>query len=189
MHYRPPSSSPLILDSLCTYIESFNVHQYSNYILLGDSPCNSSLFCKPKSFSTLFSVEQIVTESSHIHHNGSVSLIDLIFVSQAKNILTHSCNVTPPLVSSDHKGIHLQCNWRLTPRHNCANRSKGNVVWCYYQVDWERAMLSFDSFDWTSLQSNDVNESWSNWCEQFLSIMCECQSAVQKPSLAIKRAN
>ena len=102
----PPSSSPLILDSLCTYIEGLNVHQYSNYILLGDfnvnflNPCNSSLFYKLKSLSNLFSVQQIVTEPTHIHYNGSVSLIDLIFVSN--NVLTDFCNVISPLVTSDH---------------------------------------------------------------------------------------
>ena len=177
--YRPPppSSSPLILDSLCTYIEGLNVHQYSNYILLGDfninflNPCNSSLFYKLKSLSNLFSVQQIVTEPTHIHYNGSVSLIDLIFVSN--NVLTDFCNVISPLVTSDHNGIHMQCNWRLTSRHNCANHSKGHVVWCYHQADWERAMMLIDSFDWASLLSNDVNESWTKWCEQFLNIMRE----------------
>lgn len=100
LFYRPPSSSPLILDSLCTYIESLNIHQYSNYILLGDfnvnffSHDNSILFCKLKSLSNLFSVQQIVTEPTHIHHNGSASLIDLIFVSN--NVLTNFCNVIPP---------------------------------------------------------------------------------------------
>ena len=68
----------------------------------------------------------------------------------------------------------MQCNWRLTSRHNCANHSKGRVVWCYHQADWERAMMLIDSFDWTSLLSNDVNESWTKWCEQFLNIMREC---------------
>ena len=114
----PPSSSSLILDSLFTYIESLNVHQYSNYILLGDfnvnfcSHENSSLFCKLKSLSHLFSLQQIVTELTHVYHNGSVSLIDLIFISN--NVLSNFCHVIPPLANSDHKGVHMQCNWRLT---------------------------------------------------------------------------
>ena len=58
LFYRPPRSSPLILDSLCTYIESLNIHHYSNYILLADfsvnffSRDNSILFCKLKSLSS-----------------------------------------------------------------------------------------------------------------------------------------
>ena len=35
-------------------------------------------------------------------------------------------------------------------------------------------MTLIDSFDWASLLSNDINESWTNWCEQFLTIMREC---------------
>ena len=143
LFYRPPSSSSLILDSLFTYIESLNVHQYSNYILLGDFNVNfcshetSSLFCKLKSLSHLFSLQQIVTEPTHVHHNGSVSLIDLIFVSN--NVLSNFCHVIPPLANSDHKGVHMQCNWRLTSRRNCTNNSKGRVVWCYNQADWGKS--------------------------------------------------
>lgn len=177
LFYRPPSSSPLILDSLCTYIQSLNVHQYSNYILLGDfnvnfNCCNSSLFFKLRSLSHLFSIQQIVSEPTHTHHNGSVSLIDLIFVSN--NVLTNFCEVIPPLANSDHKGIHMQCKWKRTSRHNCPNNSKGRIVWCYNQADWEKAMSLIDDFDWSSLLSNDVNESWTKWCDQFLTIMREC---------------
>ena len=35
-------------------------------------------------------------------------------------------------------------------------------------------MSLIDGFDWSSLLSNDVNESWTKWCEQFLTIMREC---------------
>ena len=87
-----------------------------------------------------------------MHHNGSVSLIDLIFVSN--NVLS---NVIPPLANSDHKGIQMQCKWKQTSRHNCANNSKGRVNWCYNQADWERTMSLIDGFDWSSLLSNDVN--------------------------------
>ena len=127
LFHRSPSSSPLILDS---YIESLNVHQYSNCILLCDfnvnfishSCCNNSLLSKLRSLSYLFSVQQIVSD---VHHNGFVSLIDLIFVSNNK-------------FCEESQGMQCQ----RTSRHNCANTSKGCVVWCYNQADWERA-LSF----------------------------------------------
>ena len=179
LFYRPPSSPSLILDSLCAYIESLNIHQYSNFILLGDfninylfSLCNNPLLCKLKSLYNVFSVQQIVPEPTHVHHNGSTSLIDLVFVSN--NLLTNFCNVISPLSNSDHNGIHLQCRWRLTARYNCVNISKGRIVWCYDQANWERAMMLIDSFDWTILFSNDINETWTKWCDQFLKIMCEC---------------
>ena len=87
LFYRPPSSPSLFLDTLFSYIESLNIHKYSNFILLGDfniiffSPYNSPLFFKLTSLSNLLSVHQVVTEPTHVHHNGSVSLIDLIFVT------------------------------------------------------------------------------------------------------------
>ena len=40
-----------------------------------------------------------------MHHNGSVSLIDLIFVTNSA--LTDFCNVISPLGNSDHNGIHF----------------------------------------------------------------------------------
>ena len=91
-----------------------------------------------------------------------------IYMTEHSNALTNFCNVISPLANSDHKGIHMQCNWRLTAHHNCANTSQGRVVWCYNQADWERAMVLIDSFDWASLFSTDVNESLTKWCEQFL---------------------
>ena len=108
-------------------------------------------------------------EPTHVHHNGYTSLFDLIFVTN--NVFTDFCNVISPLGNSDHNGIHMQSSWKLTPRHNCANNSN---VWCYNQADWERAMTLIDSFDWSSLFSSDVNESWTKWCDKFLGIMCEC---------------
>ena len=120
----------------------------------------------------LFSFHQLVTEHTHVHHNGSTSLIDLVFVSNP--VLTNFCHVISPLSNADHNGIHVQCSWRLTAWHNCVNHSKSRVVWCYKHADWARASTLIDSFDWCSLFSDDVNESWSKWCQQFLSIMNKC---------------
>lgn len=178
LFYRPPSSPSYIFDSLCTYLESLSVPQYSNFILLGDfniNFCNHSchpLFSKLEFLSHSFALQQMVTEPTHVHHNGSVSLIDLVFVSSP--VLTNSCHVIPPLSNSDHNGILVQCSWRPTARHSCANNSKGRTVWCYNHADWVRASTLIELFDWNSILSEDVDESWSNWSKQFLSIMDEC---------------
>ena len=42
LFYRPPNSPVSILDTLCTYLESLTVPQFSNFILLGDFNIN---FC------------------------------------------------------------------------------------------------------------------------------------------------
>ena len=84
------------------------------------------------------------------------------------------CSELPPLSNADHKGIYVQTSWRPTAKHNCDNHSKGRVVRCYSQADWEKAGDLIDSFDWNSLLSDDINEAWSNWSQKFLSIMNEC---------------
>ena len=114
------------------------------------------------SLCNLFSLHQIVTAPTHVHHKGTTSLIDLIFVTN--NLLTNFCNVISPLGNSDHNGIHMKCSWKSTAR----------IVWCYDQADWEGALTLIDSFDWSTLISNDVNETWNRWCEKFLSIMQDC---------------
>ena len=46
--YRPPSSLSLVFDSFQSYLESLSVHQYTNFILLGDFNvdfCNSVSHC------------------------------------------------------------------------------------------------------------------------------------------------
>ena len=111
-------------------------------------------------------------EPTHTHHDGSTSLIDLVFMSNP--ILSNSCLVVPPLSNADHKGIQVQTSWKSTAKHNCDNHSKGRTIWCYSQADWERACDQINSFDWSSLLSDDINEAWSNWSQKFLSIMNEC---------------
>ena len=111
-------------------------------------------------------------EPTHIHHDGSISLIDLIFVSNS--ILSNSCHVAPPLSNADHKGIHMHTSWRPTSKHNSDNHCKGRIVWRYNQANWELANDLINCFDWNSLLSDNINETWTNWSQKFLSIMNEC---------------
>ena len=114
----------------------------------------------------------MVTEPTHVHHNGSKTFIDLVFVSNP--VLTNSCHIIPPLSNSDHNGVLVQCSWKPTARHNCTNHSTGRIVWCYNQADWVKASTLIDNFEWNSLLSEDVDESWSNWSKQFLLLTDEC---------------
>ena len=122
--------------------------------------------------SHLFALKQIVNEPTHVHHDGSTSLIDLVFVSNP--VLLNSCHVIPPLSNSDHRGILAQMFWRPTAKHNRNNYCKGRTVWCYGLADWEKACSLIEGFDWNSLLSDDINESWLNWSQKFMPIMNEC---------------
>ena len=176
LFYRPPSSSAHILDTLCTYLESLSVPQFSNFVLLGDfninfcTQSNSTLFTKLESF---FALQQVVTEPTHVHHNGTSSLIDLVFVSNLA--LFRSCHVIPSLGNSDHNGVIVHCKWRPTAQCSCTTTSRSHAVWHYKRADWERASTLIENVNWNSvLSDDDVNESWTNWCQQFLAIMEVC---------------
>ena len=177
LFYRPPNSLSFVLDSFQSYLESLAIHQYTNFIVLGDFNIDffnptTPLFSRLKSLCPLFSLTQIVKEPTHTHHDGSTSLINLVFMSNP--ILSNSCFVVPPLSNADHKGIQVQTSWKSTAKHKCDNHSKGRTIWCYSQADWERACDPINSVDWSSLLSDDINEAWSNWSQKFLSIMNEC---------------
>ena len=178
LFYRPPSSLSSLLDSLCAFLASIQIHQFTNFIFVGDFNINFCTHsCHPhfpllESMFQSFGLHQVVREPTHAHHNGSTSLIDLVFVTNP--LLTNSCHVIPPLSNSDHHGVSVQFCWKSSHRHTCDNHSKGRVIWCFNQADWERAGTLINDFDWNSLMSDDINESWSRWCKQFLSIMEEC---------------
>ena len=143
LFYRPPSSLSSLLDSLCAFLASIQIHQFTNFIFVGDFNINFCTHsCHPhfpllESMSQSFGLHQVVREPTHAHHNGTTSLIDLVFVTNP--LLTNSCHVIPPLSNSDHHGVSVQFCWKSSHRHTCDNHSKGRVIWCFNQADWERA--------------------------------------------------
>ena len=99
LFYRPPSSSALIFDTLFSYLESLDINQYSNFIMVGDFNVDVSnhsrpLFSKLRDMSESFGLQQMVTEPTHIHRNCS-SIIDHLYTSNS--LLTKSCITIPPL--------------------------------------------------------------------------------------------
>ena len=65
--YRPPNSSFIVLDSLHCYIESLLIFH--------------PLFSRLEVLAFSFGLQQLITEPTHNHHNGSATTIDLVFVS------------------------------------------------------------------------------------------------------------
>ena len=101
-----------------------------------------------------------------------VLLTCMVYVSTPE-LVTH-CIVIPSLCNADHNGVEIDCSWKSTARHNCANNSADRTVWSYKLADWDKANSLIDDFDWDVLLLGDINKSWSNWCEKFLSIMDCC---------------
>ena len=50
--------------------------------------------------SSMFCLTQVVTGHTHVHHNGSKSTVDLVYVAAPSIIKT--CDTISPLSNSDH---------------------------------------------------------------------------------------
>ena len=87
LFYRPPSSASSIFDTLFSYLDSIDVCSLNNFIFLGDFNVNFDNPCHPMysnlcTITTLYCLHQTVTGPTHVHHDGSESTIDLVFVSE-----------------------------------------------------------------------------------------------------------
>ena len=51
-------------------------------------------------------LSQMVTEFTHVHHNGTESTIDLLFVSDPH--LVRNCFTIPALANSDNYGLKIE---------------------------------------------------------------------------------
>ena len=117
--YRPPGSSPDLLDDLCNYFDSTNSAQFAKFVIIGDfnvdmSSCSHPLFQKVNSIMDEYCLSQMVTEFTHTHHNGTKSIIDLLFVNDLH--LVRSCCTIPPLSNSDHHGLQIELRLKIYPQ-------------------------------------------------------------------------
>ena len=186
LFYRPPNSSTAIFDILFSYLESLDISQFSNFIMIGDFNVDVSnhshpLFPKLRDMSASFDLQQMVTEPTHIHGNGS-SIIDHVYTSNS--LLIKSCVTIPPLSTADHNGLLAKVLWRASGSLNSPNNSKGRVVWLYAHADWSKTCDMIENFDWNSIMCDNIDLSWSNWHDQFLKILEEC---IPKRSLPQRR--
>ena len=101
LFYRPPSSTVSIFDHLFYTLQSF---YFSTFLLLGDFNvnfcCNSSDYLITSIILYIASPLHRLCHPTHVHPNGSKSLIDLAFLSDSSKIFR--CEIISPLGSSDH---------------------------------------------------------------------------------------
>ncbi len=172
LFYRPPSSTCGIFDNLCTYLQSINAGHLSNFLFLGDFSTNYDnpshpLYSNLCSITSLYCLTQVVVGPTHVHHDGSTSTIDLVFVSDPS--MVNSCNTIPPLSNSDHYGIVMELNRKPEK----PEKSKGRLIWRYSYADWNTARELIDTYNWDSIMSDDIELSWKQWHQQFMSIMSQ----------------
>ena len=170
---KATKKTPSLLDDLSEYLESINNAQFKNFIVIGDfnidiSSSSHLMNNKLCSVMSTHSLSQMVHDCTHIHHNGTRNIIDLIFVSNQS--LIDTCSTIRALSNSDHSGLMVNFSFKSTHRN-----PKGRVVWRYSHADWERACNLTEPTDWSEfLDPTDINLSWTNWSEAFLSIMEKC---------------
>jgi len=143
--------------NLCTYLQYIDAGHLSNFVFLGDFNINLThpLYSNLCSITSLFSLTQVVgVGPTHVHHDGSTSTIDLVFVPDPS--LVNSCNTITPLSNSDHYGIILELNRK--PKK--AAKAKGRLIWRYSCADWNTACQLIDNFNWDSIMSDDIELSW-----------------------------
>ena len=182
--YRPPSSPTSVLDELCTYFETIDITQFANIVVVGDfnidmSTSSHPLYHKLSTVMSTYSLSQVVSDYTHVHHNGTSSTIDLLFISNPR--LIRNCLTIPALANSDHLGVLA----RLQLKSSIPIKTKARIVWRYGLADWDKACELIEATDWMSLlDHSDVDRSWSNWKNAFLTIMEEC---IPKATLPPKR--
>ena len=160
--------SCLIISSQSTVLD------FKNFIIIGDfnidvsSPNSQPLYSKFCTVISTHSLTQMVRDYTHVHHNGTTSTIDLLFVSNQH--LIDYCSTIPALSNSDHLGLTVNLSFKSTHKS-----TKVRVVWKYSHANWDRACELIEATDWSSLlDPEDINKSWSQWKSTFLKIMEMC---------------
>ena len=170
--YRPPSSTFSIFDTFYSYLEAINACQLNNFVLLGDFNVNFDnpshpMYSNLCIFTTLYCLNQVVSGPTHVHHHGSKSTINLVFVSESS--LLNRCDTVPPLSNSDHYGILIE----LSKKSDKVEKSQGQLIWHYTYADWNKACKLIDDYNWDSILSKNIDLSWKLWHQQFMSIMAQ----------------
>ena len=153
--YRPPSSPSLLFEDLFLYLQSLNIPEFYNCILLGDFNVNFCNYTHPfyRKLLNIFNLSQ----ATHLCSNGSSSMIDVIAMSSPS--LFQSCKTIPPLSNS---GLSLQSQWKHASQPQSHPK---RIVWRYAHADWQRANNLIEEIDWQSLFTGEVDTSWNNWAE------------------------
>jgi len=144
----------------------------TDFVLVGDFNVNTEhgYSSTLTNFMTTFGLTQVVDSPTRIASSGTKSRIDLCFISNTDNLL--SCVTNPPLSTSDHDSIivTLKCEHQvLERRHPCKT-----TVWKYCDANLPRAKCLIQDISWSSLLSDDIDESWENWKCAFLNVIKQC---------------
>ncbi len=114
-----------------------------------------------------FCLSQIISGHTHVSPGGNTSLIDLALTTSPSQI--KHCFIIPPLANSDHNGLDLEIKWKASPSRTYSRR---RTVWRYAHSEFSKACDLISETDWNAIIcEDDIEKSWIQWQESFLSIM------------------
>ena len=147
---------------------------FSNFVLLGHFNIDYNNTSHPfhhhlLGFMSTMCLTQVVSEPTRLSSHSS-TLIDLVLLSQSPLLI--SCHTIPPLANSDNHGIHLKLK---THKQNSNIHATRREVWRYTHADFPKANYLLGELDLGQVfVMSDIDQSWINWGEAFLSFMDLC---------------
>ena len=136
------------------------------------------LYAKLSNILCSFSLTQVVAQPTHASPSGRDTLIDLALLSNPSQLM--SCDVIPPLGSSDHSGISLHLKWSAG---SIPGRTSKRVIWRYAHADFQKACRLINETNWDWLYDlSDVDVVGDEWEKLFMAIMDQCIPKASLPS-------
>ena len=168
--YRPPNSTPFILDCISDSISLAVDSGIENIVITGDfnldlnkTPCRSKI----DSLLQQFDLSQLINEPTHFTET-SETILDLFLVTSSVSVL--NSGVGEPFLDQQ---VRFHC-----PVYCVLNFSRGSgstfkrKIWKYKDGDYAKLRDMVGTFDWTNCYSDDIDTHSTQLTNQLLSF-CE----------------
>ena len=158
--YRLPSIPTSFFDTFSSSLKSLNILYFLD--VSKPSPLVSN-FCN-----IINSYNLILSNTGHTRTTDTTATTIDVMLSSTPS-LTRSCDIIPPLCSSDHNSILAYiirtCATQRPPQHP-------RLIWQYDHADFNLANELLSQVDTDSiLMEDDINTSWAKWEAHYLEIM------------------
>ena len=168
--YRPPNSGDEHVSSLepefarlsegyigSVLLGDFNVHQ-RRWLKFSNS--NTALGDTMQTFAHKYGLAQLVTEPTHVDGN----LLDLVLCSLP---FPTNCVITPRI--ADHNGVLTEIDVPVA-----TESSHSREVWDFKKADWKELHALLESYDWSFLVANSVDDAAQLLIDTILRFCREC---------------
>lgn len=170
--YRPPSAPVSFFDTLSSVLETLDIPKFSNFLFFADinidvstpSPLRN-IFCNIMNLYNL-----TLSNTGHTRTTDTTATTIDVMLSSTPT-LTTSCEVVPPLGSSDHNGILANIKARTAQRPPQQPRQ----IWRYQHGNFELANELLSQVNTSDIFSeNDINITLRNFQTHFMELMERC---------------